>query len=216
STRSGREDPQSSGDDEDEEVEYARQEDIPEGGRDQDLGGDGPGTHDTHLDFFSGADIELARFMEYDGGSGSGSGSQPGDEVPPSHRYGPPSDMYELFSCGEQTMDQIAHGYVASRPADDASFLHTSPQQQYQLPSPHCQTYYQPSPLPSHPSPSWAQPHYQSTVSYHSPSPQPQHDDQAPQVVRPRAQQPQRDCHPPTCGTSSHLHHRPGHEGDRD
>ncbi|MED6177445.1 hypothetical protein PIB30_098199 [Stylosanthes scabra] len=135
-------------------------------------------------------------------------------------------------------MDQIAHGYVASRPTDDAvyrpsplqphpdhsqpcqgfqyyqaspqSFLHSSPQQQYQLPSPHCQTYYQPSPQPSYPSPSWAQPHYQSTFSYHSPSPQPQHDDQAPQVVRPRAQR------PPTCGTSSYLHHRPGHEGDRD
>ncbi|MED6201647.1 hypothetical protein PIB30_097091 [Stylosanthes scabra] len=169
--------------------------------------------------------------MEY----GRGSGSQPGDWGPPSHRYGPPSDMYVLFLCEEQTLDQIVHGYVTSRPTDDAvyrpspplqphpdhsqpcegfqyyqpspqSFLRTSPQQQYQLPSSHCQTYYQPSPQPSYPSPSWAQPHYQSIVSYHSPSPQPQHDDQAHQVV----------CRPPTCGTSSHLHHRPAHEGDRD
>ncbi|MED6209545.1 hypothetical protein PIB30_055721 [Stylosanthes scabra] len=179
--------------------------------------------------------------MEY----GGGSGSQPGDGGPPSHRYGPPSDMYEMFSCGEQTMDQIAHGCVTSRPTDDAvyrpspplqphpdhsqpcqgfqyyqlspqSFLCTSPQQQYQLPSPHCHTYYQPSPQPSYPSPSWAQPHYQSTVSHHSPSPQPQHDDQAHQLVLPWAQLPQRDRRPPTCGTSSHLHHRPTDEGDRD
>ncbi|MED6147589.1 hypothetical protein PIB30_045221 [Stylosanthes scabra] len=96
------------------------------------------------------------------------------------------SDMYELFSCGEQTMDQMAHGYVASRANNDAvyrpspplqphpdhsqscqgfqsyqpspqSFFHPSPQQQYQLPSPHCQTYYQPSPQTSYQSPSWAQ-----------------------------------------------------------
>ncbi|MED6163346.1 hypothetical protein PIB30_078998 [Stylosanthes scabra] len=116
-------------------------------------------------------------------------------------------------------MDQIAHGYAASRVTDDAvyrpspplqphpdhfqpcqgfqyyqpsqqSFHDTSPQQQYQLPSPHCQTYYQPSPQPSYPSPSWAQPHYQSTVSYHTSSPQPQ-------VVHPRAQRPQRDHHLP-------------------
>ncbi|MED6141135.1 hypothetical protein PIB30_100332, partial [Stylosanthes scabra] len=97
------------------------------GGRDQDPGGDGPGTHDTDLDFFSGANIELARFMEYGGGSGAGSGSQPGDGVPPSHRYAPPSDMYELFSCGEQTMDQIAHSYVASRPTDDAVYRPSPP-----------------------------------------------------------------------------------------
>ncbi|MED6210798.1 hypothetical protein PIB30_067525 [Stylosanthes scabra] len=98
-----------------------------EGGRDQDPGGDGPSTHDTDLDFFSGADIELAQFMEYGGGSGSGSWSQPGDGVPPSHRYGPPSDMYELFSCGEQTMEQIAHGYVAARAADDAVYRPSPP-----------------------------------------------------------------------------------------
>ncbi|MED6206862.1 hypothetical protein PIB30_030633 [Stylosanthes scabra] len=182
---SGREDPQSSGDDEDEEAEYARQENIPERGGDEDLGGHDPVPHEPDLDFFSGADVDLAWFMEY----GGGSRSQPGEGGPPSHRYGPPSDMYELFSCGEQTMDQIAHGYVTSRPTDDAvyrpsppmqphpdhsqpcqgfqyyqpssqSFLRTSPQQQYQLPSPHCQTYYQPSPQPSYPSPSWAQPHY--------------------------------------------------------
>ncbi|MED6109717.1 hypothetical protein PIB30_036178 [Stylosanthes scabra] len=142
-------------------------------------------------------------------------------------------------------MDQIAHGYVTSRTTDDAvhrpspplqphldysqpcqgfqyyqpspqSYLRTSPQQQYHLPSPHCQTYYQPSPQPSYPSPSWAQPHYQSTVSHQSPSSQPQHDDQAHQLVRPRAQRPRRDRRLPTCGTSSHLHHRPGHESDRD
>ncbi|MED6151014.1 hypothetical protein PIB30_078217 [Stylosanthes scabra] len=72
-----REDPQSSGDDEDEEAEYARQEDIPEGGGDQDPGGDGPGTHDTALDFFSGAEIELARFMEYRGAPGQDPGRNP-------------------------------------------------------------------------------------------------------------------------------------------
>ncbi|MED6169716.1 hypothetical protein PIB30_023925 [Stylosanthes scabra] len=97
---------------------------------------------------------------------GGGSGSQLGDGGPPSNRYGPSSDMYELFSCGEQTMNQIAHGYVMSRATDDAvyqpsppmqphpdysqpcqgfQYYQPSPQQQYQLPSPHCQTYYQPS-----------------------------------------------------------------------
>ncbi|MED6160015.1 hypothetical protein PIB30_047555 [Stylosanthes scabra] len=117
-------------------------------------------------------------------------------------------------------MDQIAHGYVASRATDDAvyrpslplqphpnqsqpcqgfqyyqpsqqSFLHPSPQQQHQLPWPHCQTYYQPLSQPSYQSPSWAQQHYQSTVIYHTPSSQPQHDDPAHQIVRPRAQRPQ-------------------------
>ncbi|MED6138830.1 hypothetical protein PIB30_078169 [Stylosanthes scabra] len=43
-----------------------------------------------------------------------------------------------------------------------------------------------------------------------------QHDNPAHQIVRPRAQQPQRDRHPPPCDTSSYLYHRPAHGGDRD
>ncbi|MED6160016.1 hypothetical protein PIB30_047556 [Stylosanthes scabra] len=73
---SGRVDSQPGGADEDEEAEYDRQEDIPDEDGDQDPGGDGPAPHDPDLDFFSGADLELARFMEYGGGSGSGSGPQ--------------------------------------------------------------------------------------------------------------------------------------------
>ncbi|MED6129438.1 hypothetical protein PIB30_107916 [Stylosanthes scabra] len=83
----------------------------------------------------SGTDVDLARFMEY----GGGSGSQPGDGGPPSHRYGTPSDMYELFLCGEQTMDQIAHGYVTSRPTNDVVYRPSPPLQPHPDYSQPCQ-----------------------------------------------------------------------------
>ncbi|MED6110280.1 hypothetical protein PIB30_041471 [Stylosanthes scabra] len=65
----------------------------------------------------------------------------------PSHRYGPTSDMYELFSCGEQTMDQIAHGYVVSRATDDEVYRPSPPLQPRHDHSQPCQgfQYYQPS-----------------------------------------------------------------------
>ncbi|MED6148140.1 hypothetical protein PIB30_050331 [Stylosanthes scabra] len=145
------------------------------------------------------------------------------------HRYGLPQDMYEIFTCGEQTMDHIAHEYIASRTSDDAIYRpllqpHLDPAEQcqgFQYYHPSQQSYLPPSPQHYH-TPSPQQQYYQSASQ---PSPiQPQHDDpsyhSAPkpsphQIVRPRAQQPQRDRHPPPCGTSSHLHHRPAHGGDR-
>ncbi|MED6127105.1 hypothetical protein PIB30_084970 [Stylosanthes scabra] len=119
---SGREDPQLGEDDEDEEAEYARQEDIPEGGRDQDPGGEGRVTHDGDLDFFSGADVDLARFMEYGGGSGSGSGSQPEDGVPPSHRYGPPSDMQSPLCSLTLTIPSRVRVFSTTSPRSRRSF----------------------------------------------------------------------------------------------
>ncbi|MED6223491.1 hypothetical protein PIB30_074478, partial [Stylosanthes scabra] len=230
--------------------------------------GDGHAPHEPDVDFFSGTDLELARFILH--GEDSGSKSTPhasavGTSV---HQYGPPNEMYEVFWCGEQTMDHIAHEDIASCTSNDAvyrlgpplqphpdpaqqcqgfqyyqplqqSYLQPSPQEQYQLPLPHCQSYYHPSPQLCYQSPLAPQQHFQPPFSYHTPSPQPQfyqsaskpsllppqHDDpsyqsalesSAHQIVRPRAQRPQRDRHPPQCGTSSHLHHRPAHGADRD
>ncbi|MED6187564.1 hypothetical protein PIB30_077674 [Stylosanthes scabra] len=161
----------------------------------------------------------------------------------PSHRYGPTSDMYELFSCGEQTMDQIAHGYVASRATDDAV--------------------YRPSP-PLQPHPDHSQPWGFSTTSPRSSRSFALHRSSSISCPRPIARRTTshhrsrriRRLHgvshitihrqlshtvpaapaqrsgapgcPPTgtaateglpsapCGTLSHLHHRPAHEGDRD
>ncbi|MED6116460.1 hypothetical protein PIB30_100501 [Stylosanthes scabra] len=153
------------GDDEDEEAEYRRQEDIPEGDGDQDPGGDGPAPHNLDLDFFFGTDLELARFMEYGGGSGSGSRPQPSVGGGPSHRYGLLSDMYELFSCGEQKMDHIAHGYVASRATDYSVYRPSPPLQPHPDQSQPCQgfQYYQPSQQ------SFLHPYRSSSISYPRP-----------------------------------------------
>ncbi|MED6174004.1 hypothetical protein PIB30_064889 [Stylosanthes scabra] len=82
---------QPGGEDVDEEAEYRRQEDIPDGVEVQDQGGDDPTPHEADIDFFSCADIELARFILH--GEGFGSGSAPHASVGGSsghHLYGPP------------------------------------------------------------------------------------------------------------------------------
>ncbi|MED6198374.1 hypothetical protein PIB30_065759 [Stylosanthes scabra] len=137
---SGRSDAQQGEEDVDEEAEYRRQEDIPEGVEVQDQGGEVRTPPSADIDFFSGADLELARFILH--GESSGSGSAPHASAGRSsgyHRYGPPQDMYEVFSCGEQTMDHIAHEYLVSRTSDDAVYRpgpplqpHPNPAEQYQ------------------------------------------------------------------------------------
>ncbi|MED6124414.1 hypothetical protein PIB30_058671 [Stylosanthes scabra] len=153
--------------------------------------------------------------MEYGGGSGSGSGSQLGDKVPPSHRYGPPSDMYELFSCGEQTMDQIAHGVsvLPALPAVVPSYFITAAVSAALAPLPDV--------LPA----------FTAAVvsfAFMGTATLPVHRQLS--LTIPAA--PARRLNAPGCplagteasegspsapyGTSSHLHHWPGHEGDRD
>ncbi|MED6138774.1 hypothetical protein PIB30_077714 [Stylosanthes scabra] len=212
---SERSDAQPGGDDGDEEAEYHRQEDIP--AREQ---GDGDAPHEPDLDFFSGADIELARIILQGEGSSSGTAPQAAGAGPSFNRFGPTNEMYDVFSCGEQTMDHIVHEYRASSAAEDAVYRpgpplqpHHDPEEQshqqfqppfgYHTPSPQPQLYAsasQSSPLPPHNDP-----------SYHSAPESSPH-----QIVRPRAQRPQRDRQPPPCGTSSRLHHRPTRGGNWD
>ncbi|MED6134263.1 hypothetical protein PIB30_035432 [Stylosanthes scabra] len=236
---SGRSDAQPGGKDVDEEAEYRRQEDIPDGVEVQDQGGDDPTPHEADIDFFSGADIELVQFILH--GEGSGSGSAPHASAGGSfghHLYGPPQEMYEILTCGEQTVDHIAHEYLASRTSDDAVYRPGHPLQPHPDPAQQCPiilpvlaaavlsvTFSGSATLPapgqlSHtiaPSTVLSEcvtaftPHPQhDDPSYHSaPEPSPH------QIVHPRAQRPQKDRHPAPCGTSSHLHHRPVHGGDR-
>ncbi|MED6161982.1 hypothetical protein PIB30_066068 [Stylosanthes scabra] len=120
---SGRSNTQPGGEDVDEVAEYRRQDDIPEGAGAQDQGGDDHTPHEPDIDFFFGADLELARFILHGEGSGSGSAPHASTDGPSGHHhYEPPQDMYEVFSCGEQTMDHIVHEYIASRTSDDAVY----------------------------------------------------------------------------------------------
>ncbi|MED6172562.1 hypothetical protein PIB30_051183 [Stylosanthes scabra] len=93
---SGRSHTQPGGDHVDEEAEYRRHEDILERAGAQDRG-DGHAPHEPDVDFFSGA----ARFILL--GEGSGLGSAPhlpsGRPSGQFSRYGPPNDMYDVFSC---------------------------------------------------------------------------------------------------------------------
>ncbi|MED6149388.1 hypothetical protein PIB30_061847 [Stylosanthes scabra] len=192
--------------------------------------GDGDAPREPDLDFFSGADIELARFILQGEGSGAGTAPYASGAGTSFNWFGPPNEMYDVFLCSEQTMDHIAHEYRASCAAEDAVYRPGAPLQPHHDQDEQRQgfQYYQPS----------QQPYIQPSPHYHTPSPQPQfyastsqssplppHDDpsyhSAPepsphQIVRPRAQWPQRDRQPPPCGTSSRLHHRPAHGSDRD
>ncbi|MED6165444.1 hypothetical protein PIB30_099584 [Stylosanthes scabra] len=87
-------------------------------------GGDGHAPHEPDVDFFSGIDLKLARFILQGEGFGSASALYPPAGGPSGHfnRYGPPNEMYEVFSCGEQTINHIAHEYIASRTSDDAVY----------------------------------------------------------------------------------------------
>ncbi|MED6199096.1 hypothetical protein PIB30_072649, partial [Stylosanthes scabra] len=72
--------------------------------------------HDEKINFFSGADIELARFILQSEGSGSGSGPHAYADRPSGFQVaGHIAEMYEVFTCGDQMMDQIAQGYLAAR-----------------------------------------------------------------------------------------------------
>ncbi|MED6126344.1 hypothetical protein PIB30_077551 [Stylosanthes scabra] len=139
---------QPGGEDVDEEAEYRRQEDIPNGVEVHDQGGDNPTPQEADIDFFSGADLELARFILHGEGSDSRSaphasaGGQSGHQV-----YKPTQDMYEMFTCSDQMMDQIAQEYLASRPSDDPVYKPEPPLQSHPDPAQQCQgfQYYQPS-----------------------------------------------------------------------
>ncbi|MED6223523.1 hypothetical protein PIB30_074709 [Stylosanthes scabra] len=50
-------------------------------------------------------------------------------------RYGPPNDMYDVFSCGEQTMDHIAHEFIAARTSADAVYRLGPPLQPHHDPA---------------------------------------------------------------------------------
>ncbi|MED6127032.1 hypothetical protein PIB30_084177 [Stylosanthes scabra] len=98
--------------------------------------GDDPVLHEPDVDFFSSADLELARFILHGEGSGSGSAPHASAGGPSRHhRYGLPQDMYEVFSCGEQTIDHIAHKYIASRTSDDAVYRPGPPLQPHPDPA---------------------------------------------------------------------------------
>ncbi|MED6212070.1 hypothetical protein PIB30_079715 [Stylosanthes scabra] len=78
-----------------------------DGGGDQ--GGDGTVGHDADIDFFSGADLELVRFILQGDGSGSGSAPHASTDRPSGHEVAAPTaEMYEVFTCGDKMMDQIA------------------------------------------------------------------------------------------------------------
>ncbi|MED6175407.1 hypothetical protein PIB30_078041 [Stylosanthes scabra] len=178
--------------------------------------GDGHAPREPDLNFFSGADLELARFILQGEGSGAGTAPHASGAGTSIYRFGPPNEMYDVFSCGEQMMDHIAHEYRASHAANDAVYRPGPLLQPHHDPDEQRQGFHYHTPSP--------QPQFYPSTSQSSPLP-PQHDDpsyhSAPepsphQIVRPRAQRPQGDRHPPPCGTSSRLHHRPAHGGDQD
>ncbi|MED6157449.1 hypothetical protein PIB30_023179 [Stylosanthes scabra] len=79
--------------------------------------------HEADPDFFTGVDLELARWALQ--GDGSGSVFQV---------TGPPSDMYELFTCGEQTMDQLAQEFVATHSVEETVYRPEPPVQPHHDP----------------------------------------------------------------------------------
>ncbi|MED6143315.1 hypothetical protein PIB30_005234 [Stylosanthes scabra] len=232
---------------EEEEAEYHKQEDIPkqaEGHGQEDLpegteyhaqgdsheagdvqpdGGTPATTQEADIDFFTGADTELARFILQGEGSGSGSVPHASAAGPSGFQVtGPPTDMYEVFTCSPSTIDQLAQEFVSGCGADEAvirpeqplhphvdpsqqpqAFQQTSPHQQYMHYSPQPQAFQQTSP-------------HQQYMHY-SPQPQasPHQMPSSHQIVRPKAQRPQRDRHAPPCRTSSHLFHHPAQGGDQ-
>ncbi|MED6212771.1 hypothetical protein PIB30_086749, partial [Stylosanthes scabra] len=118
--------------------------------------GDRHAPREPDLDFFSNADLELARFILQGEGSGAGTAPHASGTGTSIHRFGPPNEMYDVFSCGEETMDHIMHEYRASRAADDAVYRpgpplkpHHDPDEQrqgFQYYQPSQQSYIQPSP----------------------------------------------------------------------
>ncbi|MED6112970.1 hypothetical protein PIB30_066649 [Stylosanthes scabra] len=109
--------------------------------------GDGDAPHKSDLDFFFGADIELARIILQGEGFGAGTVPQASGAGPSFNRFGPPNEKYDVFSCGEQMMDHIAHDYRASCIAEDTVYRSGPPLQPHHDPEEQCQgfQYYQPS-----------------------------------------------------------------------
>ncbi|MED6136084.1 hypothetical protein PIB30_052675, partial [Stylosanthes scabra] len=139
---------QPGGEDVEEEAEYRRHEDIPDGVDVHDQGGADPTTQEADIDFFSGADLELARFILQGEGSGSGSAPHASADRPSGHHVaGPTPDMYDMFTCGDQMMDQIAQEYLASQPSEDPVYRPKPPLQYHPDPGQQCRgfQYYQPS-----------------------------------------------------------------------
>ncbi|MED6116594.1 hypothetical protein PIB30_101686 [Stylosanthes scabra] len=219
-------------------------------------------SYEPDVNFFSGADIELAWFTLQGEGSGLGSAPHPpyGGPSGQFNRYGPPNDMYDMFSCGERTMDHIAHEFIASRTSADVArlcsptmtqpnsvrgFSTTSPRSSCTFSLHPSSSISCPRPILScstsrHRSRVISRLHWLSSIT----SPRSAITHRRPshsfirvrhsirlsrrsttirivhqivrQIVRPRAQRPQRDRHPPPCGTSSHIHHCLEHGGERD
>ncbi|MED6122361.1 hypothetical protein PIB30_039033 [Stylosanthes scabra] len=176
----------------------------PSASHDQPGGADAT-AHEADIDFFSSADLELARWTLQGEGGGSGSGPHASADGPSGFQVArPPPDIYEVFTCGEQMMDQLAQDFVAARAADEPVYRPEPPLSRimiqasrfkmlYHTPSPHHQ-YCQSSTQP-------LLDHQQGFDTAYLSAPQPL----TYQVVRPRTQWPQRDQRPPPpCGTSSH------------
>ncbi|MED6201293.1 hypothetical protein PIB30_093479 [Stylosanthes scabra] len=144
---SGRSDTQPGGDHVDEEAEYRRHEDIPEGAGAQDPGG-------WPRDSRTERRLLLRRGYRASSVHPTGRGlwcrirphPPAGGPSGQFNRYGPPNDMYNVFSCGEQTMDHIAHEFIASRTSDDAVYRPGPPLQPHHDPAQQCQgfQYYHP------------------------------------------------------------------------
>ncbi|MED6186701.1 hypothetical protein PIB30_069277 [Stylosanthes scabra] len=120
------------GEDTNEEAEFHQQDDIPERvdvhdqagadtiAQEAECGGDQVGAdtmgHDEEIDFFNGTDLELARFIFQGEGSGSRFAPHASADRPSGfQRHGHTTLIYELFTCGDDVMDQIAQGYLAAR-----------------------------------------------------------------------------------------------------
>ncbi|MED6225771.1 hypothetical protein PIB30_096927 [Stylosanthes scabra] len=100
---------------------------------------DGDTPHEPDLDFFS---IELALIILQGEGSGAGTAPQASDAGPSFNRFCPPNEMYDVFSCGEQAMDHIAHEYRASCATEDAVYRPSPPLQPHHDPEEQCQGFH--------------------------------------------------------------------------
>ncbi|MED6194639.1 hypothetical protein PIB30_030381 [Stylosanthes scabra] len=84
------------------------------------------------VDFFSGPDLKLARFILHGEGSDSGSGPHPSAGGPSGHhRYGSPNEMYEVFSYGQTrlcslslTQPSSVRGFSTTSPRSSRTFSH--------------------------------------------------------------------------------------------
>ncbi|MED6155760.1 hypothetical protein PIB30_007996 [Stylosanthes scabra] len=164
--------------------------------------------HEADPDFFTGADLELARWALQGDGSGS------------------------VF----QTMDQLAQEFIAAHFVEETVYRPEPPIQPHYDPGHPVPARSLPALVPTvhalfSPAGGFIPDTLSHTISTSTVPPEfdPATPDQqqgfdhanvsAPppsthQVVRPRPQRPQRDRRPPACGTSSHLHPHPAQDSD--